>query len=232
MKRIFFTAILFYSVTSIFAQNIQLHYDMGENRNCWTSTIEYFKPDNIGSTFFFVDFNYGGKGNGYNHATLAYWEIARNFKIKKFPIELHAEFNAGLGHTKYFGFPVNNAALLGGSYTMHSADFSKILTLNAMYKRIFEKENDGKDFNSYQLTAVWTINMFKNKLSFTGFADFWREDFNINGEDKKFVFLSEPQIWYNINKKFSIGGEIELSNNFSYNDGFMANPTIAIKWNL
>ena len=40
-------------VAKVQAQNIQLHYDF--RRNCATSTVEMFRADNYGSTFFFVD---------------------------------------------------------------------------------------------------------------------------------------------------------------------------------
>jgi hypothetical protein len=80
--------------------------------------------------------------------------------------------------------------------------------------------------------------MLKGKLSFLGFADFWKEEMNVwfDGQGNKlektdFRFLSEPQLWYNFAKKFSVGSEIELSNNF---DGpeFAVKPTIALKWTL
>ena len=35
------------------AQNIQVLYDI--NRACVTSTVEMFRPDDFGSTYFFVD---------------------------------------------------------------------------------------------------------------------------------------------------------------------------------
>ena len=43
-------------------QNIQLHYDLG--RKGITSTVEMFKPDKGGSTFFFVDLDYTPKVSG------------------------------------------------------------------------------------------------------------------------------------------------------------------------
>jgi hypothetical protein len=94
-----------------------------------------------------------------------------------------------------------------------------------MYKNI-----RGKNDMSYQLTGVWTIQMFKSKLTFTGFADFWREDNTFGTETTDFVFLSEPQLWYNVNKNFALGSEVELSSNFGGNQGFMVNPTIAAKY--
>jgi hypothetical protein len=73
------------------------------------------------------------------------------------------------------------------------------------------------------------------KLSFTGFADFWKEEhtvFDDNGNAKTadYVFLTEPQLWWNACKNFSFGAEIEISNNFGVEDGFMINPTLAAKW--
>ena len=44
------------------AQNIQIHYDIG--REAVTSTVEMFRPDGGGSTFFFIDFDYTPKACG------------------------------------------------------------------------------------------------------------------------------------------------------------------------
>jgi hypothetical protein len=63
-------------------------------------------------------------------------------------------------------------------------------------------------------------------MSFTGFADLWREKTGFGN----MVFLSEPQLWYNATKKFSVGGEIELSNNFAGMDGFKMMPTLGAKY--
>ena len=76
-------------------------------------------------------------------------------------------------------------------------------------------------------------------LRFSGFADIWGENVInfMEGLDKprKFVFISEPQIWYNVGRFFgvpnlNIGGEVELSWNFAGYDGFYARPCIGTKW--
>ena len=50
------------------------------------------------------------------------------------------------------------------------------------------------------------------------------------------VFLTEPQFWYNFTNHFSVGTEVEISNNFIYNvvddKSFFINPTLAVKWNF
>jgi hypothetical protein len=81
-------------------------------------------------------------------------------------------------------------------------------------------------------------------LRFSGFADFWGEDVVAFAEDPDsdkflkeghFVFLSEPQLWYNIGQHFgcenlNIGGEVELSYDFGTSKGFWARPCAGLKW--
>lgn len=44
------------------AQNIQVQYDF--ERKCVTSTVEMFRPDSFGSTYFFVDMDYTPRTTG------------------------------------------------------------------------------------------------------------------------------------------------------------------------
>lgn len=224
LKKLPLILFLFIITTVLKSQNIQLHYDFGDGREYFTTTVENFKPDAFGSTFFFVDFNYNKRG-----ATEAYWEVARDLKFWDEPIALHIEYNGGLNKNIQF----NNCYLLGASYSWNAPDFSKGFTFQAMYKYI--ERND--EPNNFQLTAVWYWNLLDGKLSFTGFADFWKEKHYVSKDNfrnhiKKsdYIFLSEPQIWYNINNSFSIGSEIELSKDFAGMDGFKIMPTVAIKY--
>src|SRR5665647_3529042 len=203
MKKILILFVLFIAASALKAQNVQLHYDM-----------DYGSGDVQG-------------------VSLGYFEIARGLKFWKSPFELHVEYNGGFGQfkaTPYNGaYQINDAWLFGGNYTWNTADFSKVFTLQAMYKNI-----RGKNDMSFQLTGVWNLQFFKNKVTLSGFADFWREDNIVGvGENTKateFVFLSEPQFWFNCTDHFSVGSEVELSSNFGGHDGFMVNPTIAAKW--
>jgi len=223
--------VLFASVFAfgVYAQNIQAHYDLGDDRDYLTTTVEMFRPDKMGSTYFFIDMNYGdGDVDG---ISLAYWEIARSFKISKSALEPRIEYNGGFGQWKdgeFSGhYTINNAYLAGLQYTWNNADFSRLLTLQANYKYIQDKHDA-----SFQLTAVWEMHFFDRKFSFTGFADFWREDNVFGTEETDYVFLSEPQFWYNACEHFSFGSEIEVASNFTGNDdeGFHVNPTVAVKW--
>lgn len=210
------------------AQNVQLHYDMG--RGCATSTVEMFRPDGGGSTFFFIDIDYSPKASG------AYFEIARELCFWQDTdmswLSAHIEYNGGLSNTMSF----NNCWLAGATYSGHSKDFSKTWSLSAMYKAIpgtFDAL--GKcQMHNFQITGVWGINFARGWCSFSGFADFWREVRAWQGT--KFIFLTEPQFWVNLNKikgwenvNLSLGTEVELSCNFVAK-GFHAMPTVAAKW--
>lgn len=231
MKK-FFLLSLFLIPMLAKAQNVQLHYDMGKDRGYLTSTVEMFKPDKWGNTFFFVDMDYNvGDVKG---VSLAYFEIARCLKLGKSPLSFHAEFNGGFGQfaaSPFNGaYSINNAWLGGIDYSWNGADFSKGFSLKALYKNIRNK--GGGYFNSFQLTGVWYANFLNNKVSFTGFADFWREDnyFFETKNNTHYIFLAEPQLWYNATKNISLGTEIELSNNFGGMEGFNVMPTLAAKW--
>lgn len=214
------------------SQNVQLHYDFGslfyekdmKDRPQFTSTVEMFKPDKWGSTYFFVDMDYNSKG-----IALAYWEIARELRFWTPPFSAHIEYNGGVTN----GGSMNNAYLIGASYTYNSPDFTKGFTFTPMYKYIQKNPSP----NNFQLTATWYLHFAKNGLcTFSGFADWWRE-VNPHGN---FIFLSEPQFWVNLNKikgvdekfKLSVGSEVEISHNFAFRNGLYVIPTLAIKWSF
>ena len=120
-------------------------------------------------------------------------------------------------------YQINDAWLAGVDYSWNAKDFSKGFSLKALYKRI-----RGNYSKSFQTTAVWYAHFWDKRITFSGFADFWREKTNYG----KFVFLSEPQIWFNLTDKFSVGTEIELSQDFGGMEGFQVKPTAALKWNF
>ena len=232
--RVFFILAGFVLTCSIAkAQNVQIHYDFGKdlynneftNRPKLTSTVEMFKPDKWGSTFFFIDMDYKSTG-----IEAGYWEIARELRFWEGPLSIHVEYNGG--NTNHLSF--NNAYLGGVTYTYNDISFSKGFSFSVLYKYIQKHPSP----HSFQLTGAWHWNFGRNGIcTFSGFADFWREKQEGIGN---FVFLAEPQIWVNLNKikgvdeKFnlSIGSEVELRNNFAYINGFFAIPTLAIKWSF
>lgn len=231
-SRFFVAVVLFVALAAkMQAQNIQLHYDV--RRNCATSTVEMFRADSYGSTFFFVDMDFAPKAIG------AYGEISRElcfWKDSKLNwLSAHIEYNGGLSNS----FSFNNAWLVGATYSGHSKDWSKTWSLSAMYKLIpgavgYVGESSNQAYHNFQITGVWNLDFFDHWLSFNGYADFWRE---IKAEQgTKFIFMAEPQLWVNLNKvkgwekvNLSLGTELEVSNNFLAK-GFDVMPTVAVKY--
>ena len=226
------------------AQNLQVLYDT--NRECITTTFEMFRPDAFGSTFIFVDMDYATNSVVKGRAVGAYTEIAREFCFwqdsKLGWLSAHAEFNGGLAGA----FSFNNAWLLGATYSGHSKDFSKTWSVTASYKAIpgLEDINGKCRMHNFQLTGVWGINFLKGWCSFSGFADFWKEHQDYVRADgsiasAEIIFIAEPQLWVNLNKikgmenvNLSLGGELELSNNFGGSEGFYARPAFGAKWSF
>lgn len=211
------------------AQNLQLHYDFGAERQFITSTVEYANSNEKGNTFMFFDLDYR-RTDG---ASLAYWEILHEFKINSVfeGFNIHVEYNDGLlinadDENPTIGYAIQRAYLAGLGMPIKFGNFTLNTSLSAKY---FEGLGDVES----QITISWFHMFWDGKITFVGFADFWSQDLFQNGT-KYGVFLAEPQLWYNINKTISVGSEVELSKNFLYSDNgaFMARPTIAIKWNM
>ena len=222
---------------TMFAQlNVQLHYDFADalygkelsNRPHWTATIENFKADKWGSTYFFVDLDFGG-----NTMKSAYAEISREFKLGTSPFAAHVEYNGGLSG----GGSYNDAYLAGAAWNWANQDFSKTFSFQVLYKYLARQVVGSK--HSWQLTTVWGIHFAKGLCTFSGYADVWHD----NSVKGNLVLSSEPQFWFNLNALesvpddflLSLGTEVELTKSLVWptdglNDRFYAIPTLAAKW--
>ena len=237
MKKTLLSALLFIACLPMFAQlNVQMHYDFGKtiygdelsNRPLFTATVENFKADKWGTTFFFIDLDFGD-----NTMKSVYGEIAREFKLGKTPFAAHVEYNGGLsGFGSY-----NDAYLAGAAWNWANKDFSKTFSLQLLYKHLANQPSSNK--HSWQVTTVWGIHFAKGLCSFSGFADLWHD----NSVTGNLIFCSEPEFWFHLNAlegvdddfKLSVGGELELTKNMVWpadglNDNFYAIPALGVKW--
>ena len=139
-----FFLILF--TTSTYSQNFQLHYDFGEEREFFTSTIEMFKPDDFGATFFFIDFNYDAEGN--KSISLAYFEIARFISIPGLKnISATIQYNDGTAPWGRLG----NVWLAGGSYNFGVEKGS--LSIQFLYRWDYRSKNRSNFTNNISLVC-------------------------------------------------------------------------------
>mgnify|MGYP002623966368 FL=1 len=236
-------AALFMAQTAKAQTNLQVLYDFGSDRQHVTTTFEGFYNDNWGNTFFFIDHDFNAKdASGKVEAPSGtYMEVARCLNFWQgsalAPLSLQVEYNGGV----YNGYTIKNALLAGIDYFVHSTDFNNTFNFKVLYKKIWNTTQNVP----LQLTFVWGLqDLFGLKgLRFSGFADFWWEDhllfYDHNGafipEASHTVFISEPQLWYNVGRFFGcgnlhIGGEVELSYDFGTAKGFWCRPCAGIKW--
>jgi hypothetical protein len=210
------TVILILFLSSFaFAQNLQLHYEASEDREYLVSTLEMFKPDTYGSTFWFVDMEYGAAG--VRDANLAYWEIARSFTLPIKNLSATIQYNDGALE----GWHIDQVWLMGVNYYLDLGFVA--LPLDILYRAA-----QGADAPDFQLTTTWFVPLLDGNVEFSGFMDIWSED---DGDAKQLVILSEPQLWYNANEHLSVGTEVEVSNNFvGGENGIQVLPTIGLRW--
>jgi hypothetical protein len=242
MKKFFLMLLLALASWEANAQNIQFHYDFGRRiysaeeatRQNVTLTFEQFKPDALGSWYYFIDldmYSDGMKG--------AYTEISREFTFahpsERTNLAAHVEYNGGLTSFKQGGGTrFQNAVLVGPAWNGHTEQFTTTWSIQAMYKHYF-KYQETSSYASFQLTGVWGTNFAHNRCTFSGFIDFWRGE-KTNGHGK-LVMMTEPQLWYNLTRHFSVGTEIEISSNFvnpeiTTGKNTYVNPTLAVKYNF
>lgn len=228
--------ILFLAVPiRLVAQNLQLHYDFGEGRKFFTATLEMFRPDTLGSTFWFIDFDFDFPGSP-RSMSAAYWEISRDFYIpglkKIHPFEqlgFHLEYNDGFSAFKdtseYIGAASYNSVFLTGlSYPVNIGN----VTITTQFLCRMPR---GMDVPDFQFTLVWFQYLLKSKVLFTGFLDLWSQDKIADPDTKELVFQTEPQLWYMVTSKIAVGSEMEISRNFPVGPNeweFM--PTLAFRW--
>lgn len=210
-------ALLMILASALLAQNLQLHYELADERKYFVSTLEMFKPDQYGSTFWFVDMEYN---SAMNHGiSLAYWEFARAFTLPVKNLAATLQYNDGVAN---FG-SLGQVWLLGVNYTFDLGFM--VLPLDILYRAA-----EGADSPDFQLTTTWFVPLLDGNIEFSGFMDLWSQD-KPGGEGKQLVLLSEPQVWYNANDKFSIGSEVEVSQNFVFGDDkFKVLPTLGLRW--
>jgi hypothetical protein len=221
------------------AQNIQLHYDFGKPergpaRDYFVSTFEFFRPDSLGYTFMFADFEFDSKSPS-NGVSSGYFEISREFYIPWFrnsktfkELGFHIEYNGGSAiyapDTVTYGLNLAKSWLTGFGYPIYIGKFA----LNTMLLYKYVPDASSPDF---QLTFAWFHMLFRNRVTLSGFIDLWTADNKL--DEKDIVVYAEPQIWFNFYRKFSVGSEFKISKNFfPGSERVEVFPTLGLKYSF
>jgi hypothetical protein len=232
MKKIIILAGLFMQM-GLQAQNLQLHYDFGTDRKYFTATHEMYKSDKLGSTFWFIDFDFNYPVKSHSMSA-AYWEISRTFfipglkKLAPFKrLAVHFEYNDGFAAFEttpgdLIAISYNSVFLTGLEFPVSIGDFMVSTQLLARLPLTYKSPG-------FQFTLVWSQLLFK-KILLAGYMDLWSQK-RVNTETDELVFQTEPQLWFLVTKKIALGGEVEISKNFPAGpQDWQASPTLGIRW--
>ncbi len=214
------------SAAGLQAQNFQLHYDFrgDENpildRGYATATLEMFRPDDYGATFWFVDMDFDDPVRG---MSLAYWEIARYLSLgKESRWSVTLQYNDGAAT---FG-SLDQVWLGGVSYLLILGDW--YIPVDLLYRGV--RGADGPDV---QFTAVWDRTVWDDRLQIAGYLDVWTQDPLVRQDrEMELAVQAEPQLWWHLWEQLWVGGEVEISRYFLPAEGWQCYPTLGMKWDF
>ncbi|MBL0060632.1 MAG: DUF5020 family protein [bacterium] len=207
--------------------NGQLHRDF--NREVFTSTVEVWSGDKLGSTFFFADFDFASAGE-----TQSYFEISRHFeltRIKKIGhLNASVQFNDGVTPADGFGGKLIPRTFLAG------LALTELKTGNATFElQALARQEYASDLG-WQLTGVWFVPISKSPFEFLGYVDWNSNEYG----DQPVSVQAEPQFQYRW-KQVAVGTEVEVSRNFAgaytEDDGYetgkwYVHPTLYLRYDL
>lgn len=206
--------------------NAQLHRDF--NRELFTSTLEVWSGDRLGSSFFFADFDFAESGQ-----TQSYFEASRHFALvrtKNAEYNVSLQYNDGVTAFDGSGGKAIPRTVLGGLAVTELKAGSAQIELQALLRQEFASDL------GWQLTAVWFWPLKKSPLEFLGSVDWNSNEYH----DQPVSLQAEPQFQYRY-RSLAVGTEWEVSRNFSgaytEDDGFeyskwYVHPTLYLRYDL
>ncbi len=162
--------------------NGQLHRDF--NREVFTSTVEIWSGDRLGSSFLFADFDYGTSGQ-----SQSYFEISRHFgltRIKKAELSATIQYNDGVTPSDGTAGKLIPRTVLGGLALTELKAGDATVELQALLRQEFASDM------GWQLTAVWFWPLSKTPFEFLGYVDWNSNEYG----DQPVSLQAEPQFQY------------------------------------
>jgi len=227
----------------LFAQNLQLHYDFRHSidpqhysQNFPTLYFEYFKAIDTTSSFvkpgsFFMKIEDDLQGDRDNIGK-SFIQVSQTFRMWQPKIFVAVQYSGGLGVTDpaQYSFYINNAFSIGPSYPFQWKGVYFNVEIFYNYNMLKKPSND------VMLSFYWGKGFWNYKMEFDG--DFELYTLNRNQGDaatqnlkgKIISFFAEPQIWFKVKGKFSMGSKfITQYHVFIPQNLFEVYPTIAAR---
>ena len=213
MKKIIYTItfcipILLHAQEQSLFLNAQFHYDI--RRDHPTITQEFLAFDSWGFTFFFADLNFDHyrKTGGLSDV---YFEFMRYFKVKEWRGK---DFNVTIQYDDGTE-PVKQVWLAG-------LNLSNLIIGLFQLSTEFLLKSEYKFGLTWQYTLVWYAELWRDKLIFSGYFDYWSNDntdpdwpgFDPELAATRYSFQAEPQIGWMLSPHWKLGSEWEISRGF------------------
>lgn len=228
---------------SVYSQSasgsLQLHYDFRHSldpernaKNFPTLYFEYINGRDYGSFLLKIQNDFiGDKSN----IGKFYIQVSQTLRFWEPKLFLNIEYSGGLGITEpgQYGYYINNAYSLGTAFQFQWSDAFFNAAVNYTYNTFKLPSHDILG------SLYWWKGFWNYKIEFSGDIQLWTQNKN-HGDDytkslsgKRLALYGEPQLWYNLYNKFSIGTKINLYYHVLTNENlFQVYPTLAIKYKL
>jgi len=223
---------------SVYAQNIQFHYDLRHTAdpelndvNFPTINFEYYKQvDSLGRYAFMLQFQSTLDGK-HNYIGQYFTQISQSMRFWEPKISLYLTYSGGLGIAAgKYPYYIPNSYGIGTSWTI-SLKNTWIVPGLCFRVNAFDKPSYDP-----QLSLYFGKGFFNFKIFTSGSFTFWTENRNHGGENttdlagKKFAFVGNPQIWVRVKNKFSLGSKVNVYYNLMAENQVRLYPTIGSKF--
>jgi len=216
MKKLI-TILLFLCVTSISqAQNFQFFYGYGNDQPVNLITLEISKPLEHGTFYYYNDFKMDA--GGYFES---FTEVSKYWRITKRGLSATVQYNVGIYCDDTTSFRIDPVYLAGLQTSTEVSGW--VLSLDVLF-RYEEFTNSSGVQGTFIFTKQW------KDFLLSGYCDVWNSGL-YDPNEKATVIVFEPQLFYSISRRFSIGIEGRVSNYTlarPYKDYIM----LGLKWDL
>jgi hypothetical protein len=238
MKLILFSVFIVYSAMA-FSQNLQMHYDFRHTVDPQTSPVnypsfsfEYFKNiDTVGTGSFLIKLQADLNGKN-NNTGQVYTQLSQSLRFWKPKIYLSLNYSGGLGVTQSaFGYYLSNSYGMGISCPFQWRGAWVATSLILRYTAF--------DLPSYdpQMTIYFGRGFLNYRIFTSGSFVFWTQNKNQGIEStkdlhgKKFAFFGDPQFWFRIKNKLSVGTRVNVYFHiYTMENKVQLFPTIGLKY--
>ncbi|RZJ56575.1 MAG: DUF5020 family protein [Flavobacterium sp.] len=216
--------ILYFWSLSLTGQNLQLHFDLqhstvpsGTTKNHPTLYFDYFNAQDSGKHFikpgsflFKTQADFTGEKNNIGKF---YLQISQTFRCWRPKFFAHLQYSAGAGLTepRQYSYYIRNTFSVGVSYPFKWGN--TWLTALADYRMAAYN----KMSHDAMVTVYWWKGLLNYKAEFSGDFSVWTENKNQGDEasrnmhGKRLFFFAEPQLWYKVFPKLSVGSRVSVN---------------------